>query len=100
MRPCPNEVPRPEKSNSNHVNNREKGQILNFRRKMEEKFFREGFFSKHFGLIRLAGLRVLKHFWEKCFTSFHLDLCSFSLDLVFHLLSSLCRASFSVSGVT
>ena len=28
--------PRPEKSNSNHVNNRKHGQILNFRRKMEE----------------------------------------------------------------
>ena len=78
------------------------------------------FFSKHFGLIHLAGLRVLKHFFfEKKITSFHLSLslslfilslllsCFFSLlvfsllfssllsslifsCLVFHLLSSLC----------
>ena len=56
---------------------------------MEEQFVRRGlFFSKHVGLIHLAGLRVLKHFPEKNF--FHLYLIIFLLmfSLLFHLLSS------------
>ena len=59
------------------------------------------FFSKHFGLIHLAGLRVLKHFLEKKITfSFHF-LCHLSLLLhpvssfLFHLLSSFSSCLFS-----
>ena len=38
--------------------------------------------------IEFESCGVLKHFLEKFFTSFHLGLSSFSLDIVFHLLSS------------
>ena len=60
---------------------------------MEEKFVRRGFFSKHFGLIHLAGLRVLKNFLD-LFTSFHLSSFSSHLfsSLLFHLLFT-CLAS-------
>ena len=46
------------------------------------------FFSKHFGLIHLAGLKVLKHFWKKN----HLYLSSFPpfiFSLLFHPVSTL-----------
>ena len=48
----------------------------------------EGIFSKHFGLIHLAGLRVLKHFFGKKTTSI-------SLHFPFHLLSSFSSCFFS-----
>ena len=52
-------------------------------------------FSKHFGLIREAGLRVLKIFSKNTF-SVHLDLSSFSLScfsFIFSLISSSCLFS-------
>ena len=83
--------PRPEKSNSNYVNCCKKGQILNFRRR---RIIRpKGNFSKHFRLIHLSGLRVLKHFSKLFFTSFHLYHSPFSLSsslffFMFSLVSS------------
>ena len=60
------------------------------------------FFSKHFGLIHLAGLRVLKHFFEKKSSFLHLSLsssCLFScLVFIWSLLSSLIFSS-SSSGL-
>ena len=45
---------------------------------------RKGFFSKHFGLIHLAGLRVLKHFSKKN----HLSFISLSSSCLFSCLVS------------
>ena len=52
-----------------------------------------GIFSKHFRLIQLAGLRVLKHFFEKNFTSISLHFVfhfpfHFPFSFLFHLFSS------------
>ena len=49
------------------------------------------FFSKHFGLIHLAGLRVLKHFFEKIHLVSSLSL---SLHYLVHLLSSFSSSLF------
>ena len=59
------------------------GQILNFCRKKWRNNSSDGdfFFSKHVEPIHLAGLRVLKHFFEKN----HLS----SISLSLHLVSSL-----------
>ena len=61
------------------------------------------FFSKHFGLIHLAGLRVLKHFFLKkssfpsfLFSSFSL---SFSLSSSLHLVSLLHLSSCPLSSL-
>ena len=54
---------------------------------MEENSSDGDFFSKHFGLIHLAGLRVLKHFFflkKPSFLSFRF--ISVSLHFLFHLL--------------
>ena len=82
--------PRPEKSNSNHVNNWKTVRFWSFeekwRNKSSERLF---FFLKHFGLIHLAGLRVLKQFLRKMFhlfSSWSLCIFSFIFPLIFSLL--------------
>ena len=63
------------------------GQILNFCRKNGGIIRPRGIFSKHFRLIHLAGLRVLKHFPQK---KSPLSLFIFPIfSLLFHLVSSL-----------
>ena len=58
------------------------------------KFVRHGFSSKHFGLIHLAGLRVLNFFFNKK-NSFHLYLSPFSLSSSLFFSSSLDLLIFS-----
>ena len=50
---------------------------------------RDFFFSKHFGLIHLAGLRVLKHFFFLKKSSLSLFISPFILSLLFRPVSSL-----------
>ena len=61
---------RPEKSNSNHVNYGKKRSDSELSKKNGGIIRPKEIFSKHFGLIHLAGLRVLKHFGKNRFHLF------------------------------
>ena len=63
-------------------------------KKWRNKSSNGDFFSKHFGLIHLAGLRVLKHFLEK--NHLYLFISPFILSLFFFILSLLFSFIFSL----